>query len=231
MAYTKKTWENLPSTNTPLNATGMNDLETRINNGIQLADALSIPSDTNNIVGNSDLNDFTTESAYKCQSAAIASTLSNTPYTDGAFKLIVMKYHDATRYGQFLFALSTPIIYFRTYSANGWSSWKSLTSVKIANSKITASIGNLSLNNSCTMPGNFILLNLKFTGVSVSTTGATVLATLSSGYYGTQEIGLIAIVNDGTFTDCWLRNNGEIVIQPSRTFSNKEVRIIGNYSI
>lgn len=30
MAYTKKTWENLPSTNTPVNATDMNDLETRI---------------------------------------------------------------------------------------------------------------------------------------------------------------------------------------------------------
>lgn len=30
MAYTKKTWENLPSTSTPVNADGLNDLETRI---------------------------------------------------------------------------------------------------------------------------------------------------------------------------------------------------------
>ncbi len=231
MSYTKKTWENLPSTNTPLNATGMNDLETRVDEGIQLADALSIPSSTNNITSNSNLNGFTTEGGYKCQSAAIATTLSNTPYTGGAFKLIVMKYHDASRYGQFLFALSTPIIYFRTYSANGWSSWKSLMPVKIENSKITASLGNLSLNNSCIMSGDFISLNLKFTGVSVSATGSTVLATLSSEYRGTQEIGLIALVNDGTFANCWLRNTGEIVIQPLRTFSNKEVRIIGNYYI
>lgn len=30
MAYNKKTWINLPNQTTPLNATGMNDLETRI---------------------------------------------------------------------------------------------------------------------------------------------------------------------------------------------------------
>lgn len=37
MAYTKKTWEDLPSTNTPINATDMNDLESRIENGINNA--------------------------------------------------------------------------------------------------------------------------------------------------------------------------------------------------
>lgn len=37
MSYTKKTWEDLPSTNTPVNATDMNDLEARIENGINNA--------------------------------------------------------------------------------------------------------------------------------------------------------------------------------------------------
>lgn len=38
MAYTKKTWENLPNTNSPLNMTSMNDLENRIANGFNIID-------------------------------------------------------------------------------------------------------------------------------------------------------------------------------------------------
>lgn len=220
MAYTKKTWEDLPSTNTPVNATDMNDLEIRIENGIN--NALETTTRL------TDCDDATTAGVYQ-----YVSTTTNIPPIFAYGNIIVSK----TLLGGNNYITQLAIGNDGTAATRGkvnnnaWNAWKSLMSVKIASSNITASIGSLALNNSYVMPNSFVSLNLKFTGVSVSTTDSTTLATLSSGYYGTQEIGLIALVNDGTFTNCWLRNTGEIIIQPLRTFSNKEVRIIGNYSI
>ena len=238
MSYTKKTWNGLPDTTTPVNATGMNDLETRIDAlntsiinmiGLATSSEKSIPN--NKRLSGPDLNSVSGTGLFVAYGPC-----TNVPMYDGVstshWYLLQIEHNNNSKVQMIERLAGTGEDFFvRTKVSGTWNNWKCLTPVKIASSNITASIGSLSLNNSCVMPNDFVSLNLKFTGVSVSTTGTNVLATLSSGYYGTQEIGLIAIVNDGTFTNCWLRNNGEIVIQPSRTFSNKEVRIIGNYSI
>lgn len=131
MAFNKKTWTNLPNTTTPVNATGMNDLETRINNAFIIGDILSIPA--NSITSDSDLDDYSNAGTYSCNTATIAQTLANTPYKNGAFKLIVMKMHDVSRYVQIIITLdSSTSIYVRNYAASGWTSWYKLSSTVVS---------------------------------------------------------------------------------------------------
>ena len=96
--------------------------------------ALLSPSSVGGAVGISsgaDLNEFETSGTYYCESAAIAGSLSNTPYTGGNFRLFVIVNTGTEGLGnswwgtQILFtgnALNG--IYTRGHSNTSWTSWR-----------------------------------------------------------------------------------------------------------
>lgn len=109
------------------NANGMGDLN--VNGtvaGQGFADLLfgignSIPSNTN-------CNSLTSEGKYTCASVAIAGTLTNSPYTDFAFGMLVIRVAEAQRFVQVAMPNSTAItIKLRYYNGTSWTAWKTLT--------------------------------------------------------------------------------------------------------
>lgn len=131
MAYTKKTWENLPSTNAPLSATGMNDLENRIANGFNIIDFLGIPA--SEITAEDDLNDFVDEGAYifKQETTDTPSHMPPRPYLS-PFKLLVLNfpdYYDSESKVQIYIGFGGPVIYIRETQPGPsiqWLSWKKI---------------------------------------------------------------------------------------------------------
>jgi hypothetical protein len=81
----------------------------------------SIPSNTN-------CDSLTSEGKYTCASAAIAGTLTNSPYTDSAFGMLVIRVAEAQRLVQVAMPNNTTItIKLRYYNGTSWTAWKTLT--------------------------------------------------------------------------------------------------------
>ena len=114
MAYTKTNWENLPSTNTPVNATNLNKIETGI-----------VPANTQLISsGSINLNDYKTDGLYHFTGA----TLTNAPAGVNGWLRVMAGVGGATK--QIWFRHGTPGVndfqtFVRTYSGT-WGGWKRL---------------------------------------------------------------------------------------------------------
>jgi hypothetical protein len=81
-----------------------------------------------NIDSNSDLDSFLLAGTYTCQAGSIASTLSNTPYTAGNFRLwhIVNTGEDSDTgqwSAQLLLAPNSPRFYLRGHQSTGFTAW------------------------------------------------------------------------------------------------------------
>lgn len=82
----------------------------------------------NSIPGNTNCNSLTSEGKYTCASAAIAGTLTNSPYTDSAFGMLVIRVAEAQRLVQVAMPNSTDIsVKLRYYNGTNWWAWKTLT--------------------------------------------------------------------------------------------------------
>lgn len=110
----KINFENLPSTNTPLNATNLNQVQTNIDNA-KLEKTINVSNPSTK-----DLNDYTTEGRYY-----FASAPTNIPVGVNGF-LEVLKAGEYVK--QIWYRHGTPNsndfeTYVRTYSSNTWSNW------------------------------------------------------------------------------------------------------------
>ena len=136
---TKITFEDLPSTNTPLDATNMNLLQTNVENAINSLisriETLEAHDDLlpgTEIQQNADLNNFSTPGNYYASSSTTTNTLSNCPFTGSGLKLVVMQ-TTATRIRQEAYATnnSSANTYWRTYTTSGWQPWRQVTTTTV----------------------------------------------------------------------------------------------------
>lgn len=98
----------------------------------------------------------------------------------------------------------------------------------IENNYINASNGSLNKNHSFKIK-NAVFLNLKFIGVTLSSSGSMVIATLNNSLIPSSEIAIMASTDKGGVTHGWIRTNGEIVVKTSVAGSNADVRINAFY--
>lgn len=80
------------------------------------------------ITSNQDLNDFKTVGTYYCTSSTVGTTLSNNPYTSGAFTLVVCASNggDGQYLMQYILTRSgNAAVYHRSIgtASSSWSSW------------------------------------------------------------------------------------------------------------
>lgn len=98
----------------------------------------------------------------------------------------------------------------------------------ITDNYINVSSGSLNKNHSFKI-GDAIFLELKFTGVTLSSSSLMVIATLNSSLVPSSEVTIMASTDKGGVTYGWIRTNGEIVIKTSVAGSNADVRINAFY--
>lgn len=98
----------------------------------------------------------------------------------------------------------------------------------ITDNYINASNGSLNKNHSFKI-GDAIFLELKFTGVTLSSSNLMVIATLNSPLVPSSEVTIMASTDKGGVTYGWIRTNGEIVVKTSVAGSNADVRINAFY--
>ena len=215
MAYTRVNWENLPSTNTPLNATNLNKMDAGIANAVEkTGDTL-----TGELLFNNK-NDY----------AAIRKvrTISNVDYgaavgVGGNGSARMELYQGSNTLGM-VEARSDGHIW------NGQNN-KKLAEQESSSFNITVNTGTLATNVSYKI-GNVIGINAKISGVTATAGNGVVLCTLPSGYYNTsKETSLISTVNTGVSSSCWIRTNGQVVLNAYANISNAEVRLIGSFIV
>lgn len=98
----------------------------------------------------------------------------------------------------------------------------------ITDNYINVSNGSLNKNHSFKI-GDAIFLELKFTGVTLSSSNLMVIATLNSPLVPSSEVTIMASTDKGGVTYGWIRTNGEIVVKTSVAGSNADVRINAFY--
>ena len=215
MAYTRVNWENLPSTNTPVNADNLNKMDKGIANAVEkTGDTLTGSLKFNN------KNDF--EAIRKTR------TLNGTDYQltvgiggNGSARMEYVDNNNAV--------LSS--VEARSDGIYNGVSGKKLAEQESSRVNITANTGTLVTNNSYKI-GNVVGLNAKFSGVTVSTGNTPVLCTLPRGYYNSSvETSAIAVVNSGTHVNCWIRTNGQVVVMPNSNLNNAEIRLITSFIV
>ena len=216
MAYERVNWENLPSTNTPVNADNLNKMDEGIANAVEkTGDTLTGSLKFNN------KDDF--EAIRKTR------TLNGTDYLltvglggNGSARMEFVKVPDNV--------LSS--VEARSDGIYNGKTNKKLAEQESSRVNITANTGTLVTNNSYKI-GNVVGLNAKFSGVSV-TAGNTppVLCTLPSGYYNSSvEMSAIAVASSGTHVNCWIRTNGQVVVMPNSNLNNVEIRLITSFIV
>lgn len=130
----RKHWEDDEEGETPIDADELN----RHENGfieLILHNLLFVPE--NNIASGTDLNSINSIGTYKCSTSAIATSLSNCPHKNSAFKLIVMAMHDVSRLTQIIVANDTyATVFMRNYSVNGWTDWQTIVNKTILDNMI-----------------------------------------------------------------------------------------------
>lgn len=113
--YVKTNWENLPSTNTPVNATNLNKIETGI-----------VPANTQLInSGSANLNDYRTDGIYFFSGSV---TITNAPAGVNGWLRVMVGINGVK---QIWFRQGTANVndyqtYIRMYTSNTWGNWKRL---------------------------------------------------------------------------------------------------------
>lgn len=213
-------FQNLPSTNTPLNDTNMNKIQSDLKS--------EVFEGTTRIT---DCDDATTPGVYQ-----YIGTTANIPSKGGQYgNLLVIKsnYSGALYLTQIALCNYNNKAYpsrlaIRTYT-NSWTDWTYIDEMPDELS-ITANTGTLSSNTSY-KNYKIVNINAKFTGVTMSANTTTTLATLPTGAYNTsEEASLCAYTGGKVLLNCWVRaSNGQIAINSPSALSNQEVRIVGSY--
>ena len=131
MSYTKKTWENLPSTNTPVNATGMDDLETRIKAlDTSIIDMIGLGTTTTKSIPNSLRIDALDFNEVEGTGLFIAyGPCTNAPANSGQVAshwYLIQIQHSANYRFQLAhnFGSNPDYLYRRVKSGGTWSEWK-----------------------------------------------------------------------------------------------------------
>lgn len=139
MAYTKKTWINLPNTTTPINATGMNDLETRIKAldtsiidmiGVTTGTTKSIPNNLR--INSADLNQIEGTGLF-----VAFGPCTNVPMFEGVetnhWYLLQMEYSTDYRFQMIQRLSGTGSDFFtRTKVRGTWNNWIKITTEAIS---------------------------------------------------------------------------------------------------
>ena len=123
MSYNKKIWKNNESGGTPINATSLNDLETRIGLGFDnMPRNLFDSSNMKYISTGKDANDLKESGVYYTNVNNTNGSIANYPKTSYTSMMIVMKID--TVYIQMVI-VSTSEIYIRRYRINNdtWENW------------------------------------------------------------------------------------------------------------
>ena len=213
MAYERVNWENLPSTNTPVNADNLNKMDVGIANAVEKT-------------GDTMTGALLFENKNDYVAIRKTRTLNGTDYqlTVGISGNGSARMEYVTN-GKVLSSIEA-----RSDGVYNGVSGKKLAEQESSRVNITANTGTLATNNSYKI-GNVVGLNAKFTRVTAAPT-ATVLCTLPSGYYNSSvETSAIAVASSGTHVDCWIRTNGQVVVQPNSNLNNVEIRLITSFIV
>ena len=208
---------------------GRADFKTNIVRGIEINDfspVFTLDVNGTQILSGDNLNDYTTAGVYYASSGTIAASLSNTPVTDSAFKLIVEYLARTDRIVQTIKAnnASTSAMWVRTNTGT-WGAWKKIN----MENKVELFSGDL-LSGSATLSesiSNYDEVEIRYrvqdnlhserlkvsevtsrtdvvlSGININTTGSVLqLYTLKVGISGTtlKHDGCVALnVNTSTF--------------------------------
>ena len=112
------------------------------------------------------------------------------------------------------------------------------TDITTLNSNITpqnislnaASGFNIATNNSLKI-GALVVINIKISGANITASTAGVVASVPSAYRPSSETGLVLNVAAGESASGWIRANGDLVIVPVTTLTNREIRIMSVYHV
>lgn len=155
---------------------------------------VTLAPSTFTIPQNADLNSYTAPGVYACESAEVAATLSNCPFTTGAFVLTVRAVSDTTTVTQTIEGCcltSNCLIYHRAYAGGTFGDWIAGGGGTTNASEINS--GTLSAERLPTVPIS--------KGGTGATTKAAALSALGIHYCssdpGTYVEGDIYIIPDG----------------------------------
>lgn len=129
MAYTRVNWENLPSTNTPVNATNLNKMDA----GIKTLDTGKLDKAMTVTTANTNLNDYKSDGEWYF---GVDYTPTNIPAgVNGWLKVMTGNQQGDNIAKQIWYRHGTPNgndyeTYVRTFSGNTWSSWRRLITEK-----------------------------------------------------------------------------------------------------
>lgn len=137
MSYTKTNWENLPSTNTPLNATNLNKIET------ELEDLDNNKFIRRNIATAIDANDYRGSSMNGVYAISINSENKNLPNNLKGGTLTVMfgtnwGYQEFRTYNKNVQEIYTRNYFYTDASTPSWGNWTKLEPITVANTYSTA---------------------------------------------------------------------------------------------
>ena len=76
------------------------------------------------IPSGANLNDYNSAGDYVVQSSAIAATITNTPTTGHAYRLITIEKNSSDRINQYALENTSDIVYCRTYNNGSWGAWR-----------------------------------------------------------------------------------------------------------
>ena len=183
------------------------------------------------IANNTDLNNIVSAGTYTCQSSGIATTLGNTPYTGGNFRLwhIINTGTDGNANSQWsaqmLLAPNAARLFLRSHSQNAFGSWRefafkdsTVTSVKVGNTPHNPSNGQIDLSDEYDRLDNKFDSYLPLSGGKTITGTVTMNSVLNFG--SDLNAGIQKSSNDLVIGN----SNGNVLINASGLlFNNKQV--------
>lgn len=89
---------------------------------------------------------------------------------------------------------------------------------------------NIATNNSLKI-GALVVINIKVSGANITASTAGIVASIPSAYRPSSETSLVLNVTAGESASGWIRANGDIVIVPVTTLTNREIRIMSVYHV
>jgi len=200
------------------------------------AEYAMIGSLATNIANNTDLNNIVSAGTYTCQSSGIATTLGNTPYTGGNFRLwhIINTGTDGNANSQWsaqmLLAPNAARLFLRSHSQNAFGSWRefafkdsTVTSVKVGNTSHNPSNGQIDLSDEYDRLDNKFDSYLPLSGGKTITGSVTMNSVLNFG--SDLNAGIQKSSNDLVIGN----SNGNVLINASGLlFNNKQVATIND---
>lgn len=207
MAYTRINWENLPSTNTPVNATNLNIMDA----GIANLDTNKLDKAVNVTTASTNLNNYKSDGEFYFGSSY---TPTNIPAgTNGWLKVITGVQGNDNIVKQIWYRHGTPDstdydTYVRTFSSNSWGNWRRFVT-EAENLSVTSHMNAGSVT--AFRMGNLIIVNIRAGKTLASSWTDYDAVTISNFTAKVEASAPIVDQNTGLCADIFISANSNVV--------------------